>query len=570
MEQPWLAHYERSVPAHIDYPAVPLHNLLEESARDFPDRPAVSLLLRYLGPVRFGGRLTYRQLLPEVDRFAAALYAIGVRKGDRIALLLPNLPQFVIAFYGAARLGAVIVNNNPTYTAAELEHQFSDTGAETVILVSSLYARFKEFHAHTAIKRIIVTDIADYVPSPMKMLVENNLRRDGLMVDVPEVSGVYHWHRLLNAHPERPHRVDVRPDDPILLQFTGGTTGVPKAAVLTHRNVVANTIQSSYWLAKVERGHEQFLGAIPFFHVYGMTIAMSLSVYAAGELLIVPDPRQLDMVMRVIQREHVTVFPGVPAMYIGIINHPRVAKYNLRSIKACISGAAPLPMEVQVQFGEITGGRLVEGYGLTEAAPVTHCNPVYGQRKAGSIGLPLPDVEARIVDYETLEDQPVGQEGELWLRGPQVMAGYWNRPDETAKTITSDGWLRTGDIARMDDQGYFFIVDRLKDIIIASGFNIIPREVEEVLFQHPKVQDAVVAGVPDPYRGETVKAYLVLKPGQTATPAEIRTFCKERLAPYKVPALVEFRSELPKTMVGKVLRRALVEEETNKRAVSMI
>ncbi|HEX9118268.1 MAG TPA: AMP-binding protein, partial [Anaerolineae bacterium] len=327
MEQPWLAHYERSVPAHIDYPAVPLHNLLEESARDFPDRPAVSLLLRYLGPVRFGGRLTYRQLLPEVDRFAAALYAIGVRKGDRIALLLPNLPQFVIAFYGAARLGAVIVNNNPTYTAAELEHQFSDTGAETVILVSSLYARFKEFHAHTAIKRIIVTDIADYVPSPMKMLVENNLRRDGLMVDVPEVSGVYHWHRLLNAHPERPHRVDVRPDDPILLQFTGGTTGVPKAAVLTHRNVVANTIQSSYWLAKVERGHEQFLGAIPFFHVYGMTIAMSLSVYAAGELLIVPDPRQLDMVMRVIQREHVTVFPGVPAMYIGIINHPRVAKY---------------------------------------------------------------------------------------------------------------------------------------------------------------------------------------------------------------------------------------------------
>ncbi len=564
MEKPWQAFYEPTVPRTITYPHIPLHQMLEDSARKYADQPAIKLVLRYLGPVTLGANLTYRQLLDQVNRFAAALHALGVRKGDRVALMLPNLPQMVIAFYGALKLGAIVVNTNPTYTSREIEQQFADAGAETVVLLSSLYGKLQAVQARTAIKRVIIADVPDYVPMPWKALVKSSVRKQGQMVDVAEGEGIYSFRKLLDAHPEAPPQVDIASDEVALFQYTGGTTGVPKAAMLTHYNAVANTIQIRQWLHVVEDGKDRVLGAIPFFHVYGMTVAMSLAVYAGAQLLIVPNPRHIDSVIEVIDRERASIFPGVPTMYIGVIHHPKVKDYDLKSVKACISGAAPLPMDVQLQFGEITGGRLVEGYGLTEAAPVTHCNPITGERRAGSIGLPLPDVEAKIVDYETFADKPVGQEGELWVRGPQVMKGYWQRDDETAKTVTADGWLRTGDIARMDADGYFYIVDRLKDIIIASGFNIVPREVEEVLFEHPKVQEAVVAGVPDARRGETVKAYIVLKPGETATVDEIVAFCKERLAPYKVPRQVEFRSELPKTMVGKFLRRVLVEEEQNK------
>lgn len=566
MEKPWLAHYENEVPHTIDYPRLPLHQTLEDSVRKYPNQPAVRLILRYLGPIKMGALLTYQQLLDQVDRFAAALAALGVKKGDRVALMLPNLPQFVISFYGALKLGAIVVNTNPTYTPTEVQHQFSDAGAETVVIMSPFYSKLKEIQGKTPIKRIIIADVADYVPAPSGALAKRTLRKHGLMVDVPEAEGVYRFRKLLDAHPEAPPKVAVDPDDTALFQYTGGTTGVPKAAMLTHYNLVANTVQVRHWMVTLEEGKERMMGAIPFFHVYGMTVAMSLSVYIGAELIAVPNPRPIDGVMKAIDKERATVFPGVPTMYIGIINHPDIAKYDLKSVKACISGAAPLPMDVQTTFGEITGGRLVEGYGLTEAAPVTHCNPIYGQRKAGSIGVPFPDVEAKIMDYEKLEEKPVGSDGELWLRGPQVMKGYWGRPDETAKTVTADGWLRTGDIARMDSEGYFYIVDRLKDIIIASGFNIVPREVEEVLFEHPKVQEAVVAGVPDAYRGETVKAYVVLKAGETATPDEIIKFCADRLAPYKVPRQIEFRSDLPKTMVGKFLRRVLVEEEKQKQA----
>ncbi len=564
MEQPWLAHYEKDVPHTIEYPSIPLHQMLEDSARKYPERPALKLILRYLGPITLGASLTYGQLMDQTNRFAAALAALGVRKGDRVGLMLPNLPQFVIAFYGALKAGAVIVNTNPTYTSREIEHQFSDAGAETVVLMSGFYDRLKEIQAHTQVKRVIIADVPDYVPPPFNALVKKTVKKHGQMVDVPEGNGVYNFRRLLAQHPETPPKVAISAQDTALFQYTGGTTGVPKAAMLTHRNLVANTIQVRSWMVTLEEGKERVMGAIPFFHVYGMTVAMSLAIYLGAELDIVPNPRPIDGVMKAIQKERATIFPGVPTMYIGIINHPEVTKYDLKSVKACISGAAPLPMDVQIKFGEITGGRLVEGYGLTEAAPVTHCNPIYGQRKAGSIGIPFPDVEAKIMDYETLIEKPVGEEGELWLQGPQVMKGYWSKPDETAKTITVDGWLRTGDIARMDEQGYFYIVDRLKDIIIASGFNIVPREVEEVLYQHPKVQEAVVAGVPDPYRGETVKAYVVLKPGETATPEEIMEFCAKSLAKFKVPKQVEFRSELPKTQVGKFLRRVLVEEEKKK------
>ena len=564
MEKPWLAHYENEVPHTIDYPKIPLHRTLEDSAAKYPNQAAIKLVLRYMGPLTMGATLTYRQLMDQVNRFAAAMAALGVKKGDRVALMLPNLPQFVISFYGALKLGAIVVNTNPTYTAREIEHQFSDAGAETVVLLSAFYGKLKEAQPNTQIKRVIIADVPDYVPAPFHSMVKRKLHEDGLMVDVPEGNGVYAFRKLLDAHPEAPPQVAVAPEDTAFFQYTGGTTGVPKAAMLSHFNLVANTVQVRRWMVTLEDGKERMMGAIPFFHVYGMTVAMSLAMYLGAELIVVPNPRPIDGVMKAIDKERATVFPGVPTMYIGIINHPDVGKYDLKSVKACISGAAPLPMDVQTKFGEITGGRLVEGYGLTEAAPVSHCNPIYGQRKAGSIGLPFPDVEAKIMDYDKFVEKPQGEEGELWLRGPQVMQGYWGRPDETAKTITEDGWLRTGDIARMDSDGYFYIVDRLKDIIIASGFNVVPREVEEVLFEHPKVQEAVVAGVPDAYRGETVKAYVVLRSGEAATADELIAFCAERLAPYKVPKQVEFRSELPKTQVGKFLRRVLVEEERKK------
>ncbi len=564
MEKPWLAHYEKEVPQTIAYPHMPLPQMLEDSARKYPGQIAVKLVLRYLGPLTLGGKLTYRQLMDQVNRFAAALASLGVKKGDRVALMLPNLPQMVIAFYGTLKLGAIVVNTNPTYTAREIEHQFSDAGAETVVILSGFYSKLKEIQDRTQVKRVIIVDVPDYVPAPFNALVKSTVKKHGQMVDVPEGNGVYYFRKLLNAHPELPPTVAIAPEDTALFQYTGGTTGVPKAAMLTHYNLVVNTMQVKNWMRTLEDGKEVLMGAIPFFHVYGMTVAMSLAMYIGANLIIIPNPRPIDGVMNAMQKERATVFPGVPAMYIGIINHPKVKEYDLRSVKACISGSAPLPMDVQIKFGEITGGRLVEGYGLTEAAPVTHCNPIYGQRKNGSIGIPFPDVEARIVDYEKLTDKPVGEDGELWLRAPQVMKGYWNKPEETAKQITPEGWLRTGDIAHMDEDGYFYIVDRLKDIIIASGFNIVPREVEEVLFMHPKVQEAVVAGVPDAYRGETVKAYVVLKPGEVATADEVIKFCAENLAPYKVPKQVEFRSELPKTMVGKVLRRVLVEEEKKK------
>jgi len=565
MEKLWLAHYDDDVPASMDYPRIPLHRTLEDSARKYPDRTALNLVLRHLGPMAIGARLSYREVMDQVNRFASALAALGVRKGDRVALVLPNLPQFVIGFYGAMKLGAIVVNTNPTYTARELEHQLGDAGAETVVLFSPLYARLREIQARTQVKRVIVADVSDYVAGPSKILVERNLRKHGQMVDVPEGEGVYRFRPLLDAHPAPPPEVVVDPDDTALFQYTGGTTGVPKAAMLSHYNLVVNTVQMRRWMSSLEEGKERFIGALPFFHVYGMTVEMSLAVFLGSQLIILPDPRDVVHLMTTIGRLAATVVPGVPTMYVRIINHPDVGRYDLRSVKVCVSGAAPLPMEVQTRFGEISGGRLVEGYGLTEAAPVTHCNPIRGVRKSGSIGIPLPDVDAKVMDYETLTEKPVGEDGELWLRGPQVMKGYWNQPAETRKTITEDGWLRTGDIARVDHEGFFFIVDRLKDIIISSGLNIVPREVEEVLYLHPKVLEAVVAGIPDPKRGETVKAYVVLKPGQTATAEEITAFCAERLAPFKVPRRVEFRSELPKTQVGKVLRRVLVEEETHAR-----
>ncbi len=572
MDKPWLKQYENGVSTTLSYPDISLYQMLADTATQHGSQTAVKMILRYLpAGLTIGAEISYTGLRDKVDRLATALHELGVRKGDRVAVQLPNSPHSLIVFYAILKLGAIVVNTNPIYTPREMEHQFSDSGAETVILLNSFYPKLQEIQAKTPVQRVIIARINDFSGFPFNRLVKRAQAKEGQWVDVAEGNGVYYLTSLLKKYPPTPPKVDVQPDDIALFQYTGGTTGVPKAAMLSHHNLVANVIQCAHWLTDLEPGKEVVMGAIPFFHVFGMTVAMALCVHAGGQLIVVPNPRPIDNVMNQIQRERCTLFPGVPAMYIGIVNHPDVAQYNLKSVKACISGAAPLPMEVQEQFGAITGGRLVEGYGLTEAAPVTHCNPVYGLRKSGSIGIPLPDVEARLVSLEPGPDgQPVdvavGQEGELALRGPQVMMGYWNQPEETANVKDADGWLYTGDIARMDDDGYFYIVDRKKDIIIASGYNVIPREVEEVLFSHPAVQEAVVAGIPHRVRGETVKAYVVLKPGQVATSAQLIDFCKEQLAAYKVPTRIEFRSELPKSMVGKFLRRVLVEEEKSKLA----
>jgi long-chain acyl-CoA synthetase len=503
------------------------------------------------------------------------LVKLGVRKGDRVAIMLPNLPQQVIAYFGVLKAGAIVVNTNPTYPAFELEPLLRSTGAETIITLSGLYDRVLEIQPKTTLKNIILTDIPDYIGWPFRNSVAKQVRASGMLKPVAPRADTYFMKDLLAAAPDAAPDVsfDIATDTAVF-QFTGGTSGLPKAAELTHRNLVANVAQISAWVPSLKPGAEKFLLALPAFHVYGMTVGLLTCLKLGGELLLVPDPRNTLQILEIIAREKVTLYPGVPTMYIAIIHHPRVADFNLRSIRVCLSGGAPLSPEVAQKFEAVTGGKLVEGYGMSESSPLTAGNPVFGQTKTGSVGIPFPGTELAIIALDP-DEQGVykfldtGQVGELVVRGPQVMKGYYDHPEETQNTIDADGWLHTGDIARMDADGYFYIVDRKKDLIIASGYNIVPREVEEVLFMHPGVMEAAVVGVLDAKRGETVVAFVVLKEGQSVTVGEMRDFCKERLAPYKVPTRIEFRPELPKTQVGKILRRVLVEEEKRKAALAI-
>jgi len=567
-EKPWLKHYEEAVPATLEYPDIPLHANLENSAQKYPDHTATifGAVVHQLGSMLLDAKLTYRELNALADRFAAALQQLGVKKGDRVALFLPNCPQYPIAYYGALKAGAILVPCNPLYVARELAHQVNDAGAETIVVLSRFYPAVQKIKAETPLKNVIVTNIKEYFPGLLRLLFTLAVeKKEGHYIEALDTGD--HWFQdLLRTAPAHPAPVDVQPEDTACLLYTGGTTGVPKGAELSHRNLLANVIQTRHWMADIQEGKETVLTALPLFHSYGMTTCMNLAVYIAGAMLLIPNPRDMVHILKSVNKHHPTLFPGVPTMYVAFNNYPDIGKYDVKSIRACISGAAPLPVEVQQRFMELTGARLVEGYGLSEASPVTHANPIHGLNKIGTIGLPFPDTDAKIVDLETgTKELPVGEIGELVVRGPQVMKGYWNMPEETAIALR-EGWLYTGDIAKMDEDGYFSIVDRKKDMIIAGGYNVYPRDVEEVLYEHPKVKEAVVAGVPDPYRGETVKAYIVLKEGETATEEEIIAFCRENLARYKVPKMVEFRSELPKTMVGKILRRILVEEEKAKLA----
>jgi len=550
MEKPWLKHYEEGVPHTLEYPQKILPVLLQEVAEKHGEKPAIFF---------FGRILTFDQLNCLIDRFAAILHHLGIGKGDRVAIVLPNLPQYPIVHYAIMRLGAVIVPVNPLYVERELKYQLNDSGAKAAIVLNLVYPRLKAIRAETSLENIIVTSVKDYLPPLLKLLYRFKERKKGTVARVKKEPGVHFFMELMKQKLPSAPEVKVSVNDVAMFLYTGGTTGVSKGTVLTHENLVANAFQTRSWVSDIRDGEEVILSALPFFHSYGMTTCMHLSLVCHSKALLVPrfDTRQ---VLKLVQKHRVTIFPGVPTMYIAINNYPDVHKYDLSSIRACISGGAALPVEVQRQFERLTGGRLVEGYGLSEASPVTHANPLYGLRKEGSIGVPFPSTEAKIVDLETCEDLPVGEIGELAVRGPQVMQKYWNRPEETQQTLRN-GWLLTGDVARMDEDGYFYIVDRKKELIITSGFNVYPREIEEVLFQHPKVAEAAVIGVPDAHRGEVIKAYVVVKEGKTATTEEIISFCQGKLARFKIPKIVEFRPELPKSMIGKVLRRVLIEEE---------
>ena len=551
MERPWHAQYEAGIPPTLSYPEVPLHRFLVDSARRVPGRTALEF---------YGRRIPYRELDELTDRFAQALIRLGVRKGDRVAIMLPNCPQAVIGYFGALKAGACVVQTNPLYVGSEIAHQMQDSGAETILALDQFHPRIKEILDRTPLKRVILTNVRDYLPWLKRLLYPLKARRQGQWVEVERVPPLYDFPTLIKEAPSGPPPGEVSPDDLALLQYTGGTTGVPKGAMLTHRNLVANTIQCRWWLKGLQEREEVFLGVLPFFHVYGMTTCQNLVMLLGATVVLLPR-FQVDEVLKALAAHRVTAFPGIPAMYLAVTNQRTVTQYDLTSIRFCISGAGPLFAEVQERFETLTGGRLIEGYGLTEASPVTHCNPIVGQRRSRCIGLPVPDTDARVVDFETgRRVLPIGEEGELQVKGPQVMRGYWNQQAET-ESVLRDGWLSTGDLVQMDEEGFFYILDRKKDMIKSGGMNVYPREVDECLCRHPKVKDACVVGIPQELRGEKIKAFVVLKDGEQATAAEILEHCRGHLAPFKVPKHVEFRKELPKTLVGKVLRRVLLDEE---------
>lgn len=554
--KPWLKHYPPQIPHTLTYEETSLQQLLKNTAEKYPNKIAI----------HFNGKeLSYQELYDSALKFAGYLQKIGIQKGDRVAIMLPNTPQSVISFYGVMMAGGIVVQTNPMYTERELAFQMKDSGAKAIVALDILFPRIKKIQGETELEHIIITAIKDYLPFPKNLVYPFIQKKQyGFSVKV-EHKGNDHLFTEIMKHPalQEPIMNINFEEDLAILQYTGGTTGFPKGVMLTHKNLIANTKMCQAWLYKCRKGEEIVLGALPFFHVYGMTTVMILSILQASKMVLIPKPDP-EVFLKTIQSQRPTMFPGAPTMYIGMLNHPELSKYDLSSIDSCISGSAPLPVEVQEQFERLTGGKLVEGYGLTESSPVTHANLLWdGERVKGSIGLPWPDTLAEIRSVETGEPLPVGEIGELVVKGPQVMKGYWNRPEETQEVL-KDGWLHTGDMGYMDEEGYFYIVDRKKDMIIASGYNIYPREIEEVLYEHPAVKEVVVAGVPDPYRGETVKAYIVLKEGTTVTEDELNKFARKNLAAYKVPRKYEFRDELPKTTVGKILRRQLVEEEKRK------
>jgi long-chain acyl-CoA synthetase len=558
--KPWLQHYDEKVPRTLDIPSHTIPHFLEESARLHPDHAAV---------IFRGKEISYAELDAMANAVAAALARDGFRKGDRAVIYMPNTPQFVILYFGIMKAGGIVIATNPLYTPRELEHQLADCGAETVFVLSLYYDTLKKVQqtGKTKVKRIIVTNIKEYLPTHLRVLFTLlKEKKEGHRVTL-QMGDVWFQDFLAAGKGAPRPEVDISPDDVALLQYTGGTTGLSKGAVGLHRNVVANVYMAQAWLTGiVEPQREVCQLALPMFHVYGMIGGLLLTIALTGTLVLIANPRDQEDVLGSINKYKPTLFPGVPTMYVAINNNPDVAagKYDIKSIRVCLSGAAPLLQETKERFEALTGGKLVEAYGLSESFVATHANPITGLNKPGSIGMPLPNVEVRVVDPEDgSKEMGVNEVGEMIIKSPTIMKGYWQMPTETANSLR-DGWLYTGDIVRMDEDGYFYIEDRKKDMIIAGGFNIYPREVEEVLAQHPAVLEVAVAGIQDPKRGETVKAWIVKRPGDNTTAEQIVEWSKGQLAAYKYPRQIEFIDELPKTIVGKVLKRELVRIEKEK------
>ena len=553
-EKPWLAHFEQNVPEKVAYEEVCLPDFLERSAARFPNKMA--LLFQ-------GYQMTFSQLKEMVDRFATILTDFGIRQGDSVAILLPNTIHCVAAYYGILKIGAIAVMNNPLYSDRELEHQFNDSGAKALVTLDLLGNRMIDLRPKTQIKQIVYGSIGDYLPFPKSLLFPLVAKKKKLAADVKPAENLFKWKPLIAGTSPNPPEVTLAFDDVAMYQYTGGTTGVSKGVMLTHSNLSKQVQQVAAWFPKFGDS-EVMLGALPFFHVFGLSTAMNLSIFKGWGDILVPKP-QPDQLLETITKFKPTFVPLVPTMYIGLLNHPKVGQADISSIKGCFSGSAPLPVEVINAFEEKTGAVIVEGYGLTETCPVTHINPFAGgKRKVGSIGIPIPDTECKVVSLEDgTTEMPVGEPGELMIKGPQVMTGYWNKPEATAETLVN-GWLHTGDIAQMDEEGYFYIVDRMKDMIISGGYNVYPRDIEEVFYEHPKVQEATAIGVPHESRGEQVKVFVVLNEGETSSQEELVEYCKGKLAAYKLPTMIEFRDELPKTNVGKILKKELRAEELKK------
>jgi len=554
----WHKLYDKGVPTSYEFKDVSVPQLLERSAATNGDSTAL---------VFMNGRLSYRQLKQDVDRLATALATLGAGRDTRVAIQLPNLPQTVIAYYAALSLGAQVVMTNPMYVEREIEHQWNDAGCTVAVVSDFLFEqRIKAIRHKLPVKNYIIASIPEYLRFPLNLLAPLKLRKADppLIAKVESEEGIYFFGKLIKATLPRPPEVDIGADDIAVVQYTGGTTGVSKGAMLTHGNLSSNAQQINAWFSTLEPGRETWLASLPFFHVFGMTVSMNFPVHARAAMVLMPDPRDIRQLIKNVVKHKVTVFPTVPAQVNAINNYPGIENLDLTSIKTCVSGSAPLPMDVLEKFEKLTGSKIVEGFGLTEASPVTHCTPLLGQRKVGSIGIPLPETDAKVVDLEDgATEMPLGEAGELIIRGPQVMKGYWQQPSATQESIR-DGWLHTGDIAVVDDKGFFAIVGRKKELIIAGGYNIYPDEIDRVLMAHPAVLEAATIGIPDEKRGETVKSFVVLAAEQTATAEELIEYTRRELAAYKIPRQIEFRGELPKSTVLKILRRELRNQELAK------
>jgi long-chain acyl-CoA synthetase len=540
--RPWLRHYDYWVPHHLSYPRRPLHEILDTAAVDVPDRPATSF---------FGATLTYAELKNRSDRLAAAFDAMGLVKGDRVGIMLPNCPQYLIAAFAVLRHGAIVVNINPTYTARELKSVAVDSAMRFLLTLDALAPLALAIRNDSSVEPIIITSLAEYsAPAGATGKVDGTLRLSDLLDDVPEPRHV---------------RVAIDADDLAVLQYTGGTTGAPKAAMLTHANIFANVVQTEAFMYRSrERGVARYLMVIPYFHIYGFTVGMMKGTWVGALQVLIPK-YDVEQVLAALRDHRPTYFPAVPTIFVSLLSHPRVKEFGLEKVRTFNSGAAPCPVEVIDQFERTFGRTLNEGYGLSEASPVTHTTAQLAARKIGSIGLPLPDTDMKIVDLESgMRELPFGEAGELCICGPQVMKGYWNRPEESAYVLRthSDGrtWLHTGDIAVVDQDGFTSIVQRKKDMMIVDGFNVYPSEVESVLYLHPAVRLAAAIGEPHGYHGEVVRACVVLKPAAAATEADLIAHCKTALAPYKVPKHIDIRETLPMSAVGKILYRVLRDE----------